>query len=116
VIGAAIEVHRYLGPGHLEAMYERALAVELELRGISFERQVIERLEYKGTAIGELRIDMVVDNRLIVELKAVESITPTHVAQGLAYLAISCLELALLINFNVPVLHQGIRRLVPRFP
>jgi GxxExxY protein len=115
VIGAAIEVHRHLGAGHIELMYERALAIELELRAIPFVRQAPSLLEYKGTEIGEFRLDLVVADCVVVELKAIESISSTHVAQCLAYLAVTELELALLLNFNVPVLSQGIRRVIRRF-
>lgn len=97
-------------------MYERALAIELEHRRIPFARQVTERLDYRGINIGEIRLDFLIADRVIVELKSVESLSATHVVQCLSYLAITCLELALLINFNVPVLSQGLRRVVPRFP
>ncbi len=116
VIGAAIEVHRLLGAGHIEMMYERALSIELGLRGIPFVRQARSTVEYKGTEIGEFRLDLLVADSLVVELKSIESISSTHVAQCLAYLAVTDLDLALLLNFNVPVLTQGIRRVIRRFP
>lgn len=112
VIGAAIEVHRALGPGFLESVYEEALCVELQLRMISFIRQPIVAVEYKGQQVGEGRLDLLVNNTLIVELKAVESLAPIHSAQVLSYLKMTGHPLALLINFNVPVLKNGIRRLI----
>lgn len=115
VIGAAIEVHRHLGPGHIETMYERALAIELDVRGISYERQVSTELAYKGILVGEFRVDLVVGGAVIVELKAVESLSATHVKQVLSYLKLTGLELALLLNFNVPVLKDGIKRLIPKY-
>ena len=98
VIGAAIEVHRTLGPGYLEHVYEEAMCVELELRGLPFERQSKIAVRYKGRPIGESRLDLLVAGHLIVELKAVTSIAPIHRAQVLSYLKAT----ALLINFNVP--------------
>ena len=112
VIGAAIEVHRVLGPGFLESVYEEALCVELAARRIGFTRQVPVGVDYKGRRVGEARLDLVVDNRVVVELKAVESIAPIHVAQVLSYLKATELRLALLITFNVTVLRRGIRRLI----
>jgi GxxExxY protein len=112
VIGAAIEVHRVLGPGFLESVYEEALAIELEQRGIPFERQYAVGVSYKGHPVGEGRLDLFVDRRLIVELKAVEALLPIHTAQILSYLKTIQCRTGLLINFNVPVLKRGIRRLV----
>ena len=112
VIGAAIEVHRNLGPGYLESVYEAALAVEFDLRGISFERQKPIRIQYKGHPIGEARLDFLVGEILIVELKAVESLAGIHTAQVISYLKATRLQLGLLINFNVPVLKEGIKRVV----
>ena len=111
VIGAAIEVHRQLGPGYLESVYEEALAVELTLRGIPFARQVGFALDYKGHKIGEGRMDLLVDSCLVVELKAVEELAPIHTAQTISYLKATKHRLALLINFNVPVLKAGIKRI-----
>lgn len=111
VIGAAIEVHKELGPGFLGALYEEALCVELTERGISFQRQYAISVGYKGHSIGEGRLDLLVDKRLIVELKAVESLLPIHSAQLLSYLKATGLTVGLLINFNVPVLAKGIKRL-----
>lgn len=112
VIGAAIEVHRHLGPGFLESAYEDALAIELGLRGIQFVRQAPVSAEYKGHSIGEGRADFLVDGKLIVELKAAEEISNVHVAQVIAYLKATSLTLGLIINFNVPVLKDGIRRVI----
>ena len=112
VIGAAIEVHRHLGPGYLESVYEEGLVVELMLRGIPFERQKPFAVDYKGSAIGQGRLDLLVGERLIVELKAVDALAPIHRAQVLSYLKAMGLHLGLLINFNVPVLQEGIKRVV----
>jgi GxxExxY protein len=114
VIGAAIEVHRRLGPGLDEILYESALCIEFRLRGISFNRQVIVPVLYKGELIGEKRLDLIVDNRLVIEIKAVESLTALHKAQLHTYLKIMSLKLGLLINFNCPVLKDGIKRVVNR--
>ena len=112
VIGAAIEVHRILGPGYLESVYEEAVAVELALRGIAYERQEPISVEYKGHDVGKGRLDLLVDGRLIVELKAVDALASIHTAQVMSYLRTMCLPLGLLINFNVPLLKQGIKRVV----
>jgi GxxExxY protein len=112
VIGAAIEVHKHLGPGYLENVYEEALAVELGLRGISYQRQYPVSVAYKGTAIGEGRLDFLVGNQLIVELKAVESILPIHKSQLISYLKAMSLPLGLLLNFNVRMMRDGIQRIV----
>jgi GxxExxY protein len=112
VIGAAIEVHRILGPGFLESVYEEALCVELELRGIPFSRQASVTVNYKGHTVGEGRLDLLVDNALIVEAKAVDALAPIHTAQVLSYLKATGHQLGLLINFNVPVLKDGIKRIV----
>jgi len=112
VIGAAIEVHRVLGPGFLELVYEEALAAELELRGICFSRQKVLAVNYKGRKVGEGRLDLLVGNTLIVELKAVANLTPLHEAQVLSYLKMTRYPLGLLINFNVPLLKDGIRRII----
>lgn len=112
VIGAAIEVHRVLGPGFLEQHYEEALCVELELRGIPYERQVALALEYKGRPIGQGRMDVLICGQLVVELKAVDQLVPIHSAQLIAYLKMTKLHLGLLLNFNVVVLKDGIKRIV----
>ena len=110
VIGAAIEVHKILGPGYLDSVYEEALAVELSLRDITFSRQLTFALDYKGHKIGEGRMDFLMDGCLVVELKAVEALAPIHTAQAISYLKATKHRLALLINFNVPVLKDGIKR------
>jgi GxxExxY protein len=112
VIGAAIEVHRRLGPGFLESVYEEALCIELKLRGIPFERQVKRDIDYKGHSVGEGRMDLLVDKWLVVELKAVDGLAPIHSAQVISYLKATGYRLGLLINFNVPVLKEGIRPVI----
>jgi len=112
VIGAAIEVHRVLGPGFLESVYEEALCVELELRGIPFTRQQPVSVDYKGRAVGEGRLDLVVGGVLLVELKAIDAFAPIHKAKMISYLKATGYQLGLLINFNVPVLKEGIKRIV----
>ena len=112
VIGAAIEVHQTLGPGFLEAVYEEALCVELKLRGIPYGRQVSIAVQYKGRAVGEGRLDLLVRDSLVVELKAVETLLPIHAAQVMSYLRATGCHLGLLLNFNVPALRHGIRRIV----
>jgi len=112
VIGAAIEVHKILGPGLLESTYEECLCHELELRAIPYERQKELSIEYKGVKLDcGYRLDVVVSSLLILELKACESLEAIHKAQLLTYLKLSGIQLGLLINFNVPVLKEGIRRL-----
>ncbi len=112
VIGAAIEVHRHLGPGYLEGIYEEGLAIEFGLREIPYERQRTIAVEYKGRNIGEGRVDFIVGGALIVELKAVDSLLPIHIAQVISYLkALGC-ALGLLVNFNVPALKSGVHRVV----
>jgi GxxExxY protein len=111
VIGAAIEVHRVLGPGLLESVYQRALCHELELRGIPFRPFVRLPVRYKAVDLGDdLVLDILVDGQLVLELKAVNGIEPVHEAQLLTYLRLSGVRLGLLINFNVRFLREGIRR------
>jgi GxxExxY protein len=112
VIGAAIEVHRVLGPGLDEALYEAALAIELRRRNIAFTRQVVTPVDYKGERIGEKRLDFVIDGRLLLELKAVEELAAVHKAQVLTHLKITGLKLGLLINFNSAILKDGIKRII----
>ena len=113
VIGAAIEVHRHLGPGLLESTYEACLCRELELRGIAFECQVPLPVHYKGMEIDcAYKMDVRVDGLLIVELKSVGAIDPIHEAQLMTYLRLSRIRVGLLMNFNVRVLKDGIRRRV----
>jgi GxxExxY protein len=113
VIGAAIEVHRVLGAGLLESVYEVALCRELWLRGISTERQVAVPVTYKGADLKcELRLDLVVEKTIIVEVKTVDKLISIHRTQLLTYLMLRDLWLGLLINFNVDVLRDGVRRVL----
>jgi GxxExxY protein len=112
VIGAAIEVHRERGAGHLEEAYERALAVEMRRRTIPFVQQVKMPLMYKGEKVSESRIDFLVGGLLVVEIKSCDALAPIHRAQVIAYLKMTRQTLALLINFNVPVLKDGIKRII----
>ncbi|GMR09082.1 MAG: GxxExxY protein [Gammaproteobacteria bacterium] len=113
IIGAAIEVHRSLGPGLLESTYHRCLECELSNRSVFFESEVPLSIEYKGVIItNAYRSDMLVENKVIVELKTVENINNLHKAQLLTYLRLSNRKLGLLINFNTCVLKDGISRIV----
>jgi len=113
IIGAAIEVHRQLGPGLLESTYAACLCREPELRGISFDCQKPLPLEYKGVRLDcGYRLDLLVAGLVIVEIKSVEALAPIHEAQLLTYLKLTGVKIGLLINFNVVVLKSGIRRLV----
>jgi GxxExxY protein len=112
VLDAAIEVHRALGPGFLEAIYEQALCVELAIRAIPFARQSRVQVHYKEQLVGEARVDLLVAGRLIVELKAVDQIASIHLAQTMSYLKATGLQLALIVNFNAPLLLRGVRRVV----
>jgi len=112
VIGAAIEVHRVLGPGFLESIYRKALAYELSLRGIMVEQEKEILVPYKDVEIAGQRLDLLVGGRLIVELKCVEEFAPIHQAQLLSYLKTTGLRLGLLLNFKTQVLGDGIKRLV----
>ena len=113
VIGAALEVHRYLGPGLLESVYTIALEHELLARGVSFSSEVSLAVEYKGARLDKaLRIDLLVEDQVVVELKAVEAVLPVHCAQVLTYLRLGGFRRGLLINFNVSLLVNGIRRFV----
>ena len=113
VIGAAISVHKELGPGLLESIYETCLCREFDLLGIAYARQVERPISYKGLVLeGGFRIDLIVDQRLVLELKSVEELLPIHEAQLLTYLKLSGIKLGFLINFNIPVLKDGLRRRV----
>jgi GxxExxY protein len=113
IIGAAIEVHKALGPGLLESVYEECLAHELDLRRIQYERQYPILVKYKGVQLDcAYRIDLLVDNLVILELKSLDSLEPVHEAQILTYLKLTGRKIGLLINFNVPVLRDGIKRLI----
>ena len=113
IIGAAIEVHRELGPGLLESTYEACLAHELNLQNIKAVRQRKQPIHYKGLEIDEAyRIDVIVEDQIILELKVVDKLNDIHLAQLLTYLKLSGCSLGYLINFNVPLLKNGIRRVV----
>jgi GxxExxY protein len=113
VIGAAIEVHRHKGPGLIESIYERCLLRELELRSISATTQKIVRVEYKGLVFHEpLRFDLLVDDCLLIELKAVEILHPSSKAQLFSYMKLLDIPIGLLINFHEPVLKNGISRMI----
>ena len=112
VIGCCVAVHQELGPGLLESVYPRAVAIELEDRGISFEMEKPLRVNYRGQLLCHQRLDMFIGGRLVLELKSVEMLHPIHVAQVVSYLRLTKSRLGLLINFNVPILKQGIRRIV----
>ena len=112
VIGAAIEVHKALGPGLLESVYETCLCMELDFRSISYQRQKELPIEYRGKKLDcGYRMDLLVADCLIVELKACEALQPVHEAQLLTCLKLTGLKVGLLINFNVPTLKEGIKRL-----
>ena len=113
IIGAAIEVHKKLGPGLLESAYEECLCCEMQLRGIEFKRQVPLSLNYKGIVLDcGYRLDLLVEDKVIVELKSIEGLEPIHEAQMLTYLRLRNAWLGLIINFNVIMLKDGVRRLV----
>ena len=113
IIGAAIEVHKVLGPGLLESAYEECLCHELGIRGVAFKRQVPLPMEYKGLKLDcGYRLDLVVEDQIIVELKSVNKIDPIHEAQLLTYLRLKRARLGLIINFNVVLLKDGVRRIV----
>jgi GxxExxY protein len=112
VIGCAIEVHRELGPGLLEQVYEEALCVELQLQRLNYQRQLPIPLVYKGNPIGEYRIDLLVEKAIIVEIKSVERYDPVFEAQVLTYLRITGKRIGLLLNFNSRLLKNGIQRII----
>ena len=112
IIKCAIEVHKNLGPGLLESIYEKAMYYEFSEDSINFESQVIVPIIYKGTRLGEHRIDTIVENEVIVEYKAVDRMDHVFKAQVLSYLKLTNKKLGLLINFNVPLLKDGIQRLI----
>jgi GxxExxY protein len=111
IIGAAIAVHKELGAGLLECLYENALAIEFLARGIPFTRQVPVSVRYRGQDIGDTRLDFVVADRVVVELKAVDRLSDVHSAQLICYLKVTGHKLGILINFNVAALRQGIKRI-----
>jgi len=113
IIGSAIEVHRNLGPGLLESTYEECMAYELQERELIIKRQIEIPVLYKGTQLEQnYRIDLLVNNQVIIELKSVNKLEPVHDAQLLTYLKLAKKRYGLLLNFNVPVMKQGIRRLL----
>jgi GxxExxY protein len=113
IIGAAMDVHKALGPGLLESVYQTCLAREFSLQQLSFVQEKVLPLEYKGVRLESgLRIDFVVEDKVVLELKAVERLMPIHEAQLLTYLKLSGIKIGLLINFNVPLLKKGIVRRV----
>ena len=116
VIGCAIEVHKVLGPGLLESAYQQCLAWELRRQGLSVKEQVPVPIRYKELEVSNAyRLDILIEDELIVELKAAGKIEPVHVAQMLTYLKVSGLRLGLLLNFNVEVMKKGIKRVVSNF-
>ncbi|MEM9915084.1 MAG: GxxExxY protein [Planctomycetota bacterium] len=113
IIGAAIDVHRELGPGLLESAYEVCMFKELEARGLAVMAQVPVPVIYKGDRLDAgFRIDLLIEDQIVVEIKAVEQLLPVHTAQLITYLKLSHHEVGLLMNFNVPVLRDGIKRIV----
>jgi GxxExxY protein len=111
-IGCCLVVHRELGPGLLEGVYSRAIALELKSRGMRFSTEKAVPVRYRGSLICHQRIDLFVDDRLVLEVKAVERLIPIHKAQVINYLRLTGARAGLLVNFNVPILKQGIQRLV----
>jgi GxxExxY protein len=116
IIGAAIEVHRHLGPGLLESAYEECSCYELDQMGLKFQRQVHLPIQYKGIQLqGAYRMDVVVEDAVVVEIKATEQMLPLYSAQVLTYLRSAHKTIGLLINFNVPVLKDGVKRIVNEY-
>ena len=113
IIGAAIDVHRYWGPGLYEEIYEKSLCRELDLREIKFQNQLSIPLIYKDFKVGDdLKVDVFVANKVVVELKAVSNLLPVHTAQLITYMKLLKAKIGLLINFNVPTLKNGLKRIV----
>jgi GxxExxY protein len=112
IIGCAIEVHRYLGPGLLEQTYETAMCIELDSAGLTFERQSAFSIDYKGLKIGEYRADLIVAKAVVVELKSVDRFDPVFEAQVMTYLRCTGIRIGLLINFNSRLLKDGVKRIV----
>ena len=113
IIGAAIEVHKYWGPGLIESIYEKSLVHELILQGVEIQNQVPLKLNYKNLVLmDDFRIDLMVEGKIIIELKAVKEVAPVHEAQLLTYLKLSNCRIGLLFNFNVIKLRDGIRRFI----
>lgn len=115
LVDCFFKIHKTLGPGYLEQIYEDCLAIELEKRGIDFQRQKVLKIEYEGIIIPtEFRLDLIVDDKIVVELKAVEKMHPVYDAQIYSYLKSSNLPMGFLVNFNVPLIKDGIKRFVPK--
>ena len=113
VVDAAVKIHSALGPGLLETVYEKCLGIELQKRGIDYQRQVSVPVTYEGITVEPgLRLDLIASNCVVVELKSVEKLLPVHEAQILTYLKLSGMRLGLLLNFNVALMKQGIRRII----
>ena len=112
IIGCAIEVHRNLGPGLLESIYESALCVEFDNNDVEYQRQILIPVRYKGNIIGEHKLDLLVENEIIVELKAIDKMAPIFEAQLLSYLKMAKKKLGLLINFNSIQLKEGLKRII----
>lgn len=113
IIGALIEVHKFWGPGLYEEVYERSVLKELDIRGISHRSQVSIPLLYKGERVGDdLRLDLWVEDRVVVEMKSVKELLPVHEAQLLTYMRLTNSRVGLLVNFNVPILKNGLKRMV----
>jgi GxxExxY protein len=116
VIGAAIEVHRHLGPGLLESIYEECLCYELSQMGCRIQRQAVLPISYKGLKLeSAYRVDLIVEDLVVVEIKATEGTAPVHCSQLLTYLKASDKRIGLLINFNVPILKNGLKRIVNHY-
>ena len=112
IIGCAIEAHRELGPGLFESVYEQALAIELNVAGLRYHRQICQPALYKGHLLGKYRIDFIVEDSVIIEVKSVERFDPVHAAQVLTYLRLTGLKVGLLLNFNSKLLTDGLRRYI----
>ena len=113
IIGAAIEVHRHLGPGLLESSYQTCMCRELELRGVTYESQIALPIEYKGVHVGKgYVIDLLIERAVIVEIKSVKRLLPIHSAQLMTYMRLRGMSSGLLLNFNVTILPLGIRRIL----
>ena len=111
IIGCAIEVHRHLGPGLLEAIYEEALCIELGIQGLAYQRQLPVPILYKGHSLGDYRVDLLIEDTVVVEIKSVERYDPVFQAQVLTYLKSTGKHIGLLINFNSRLLHDGVKRI-----
>lgn len=116
IVDCCLSVHREMGPGLLESVYEMSLMKEFELRGINAECQVAVPLVYKGYELSkEFRIDILLENEIVLELKATETVSPTHIAQIISYLKLTDKRLGYLINFNVPLMKNGVQRFVNNY-